>query len=236
MALHPRGDGLQLRLHKGDRNGLLLVVLLAVLVFSPYLEKGAITRVVFNIMLSLVMVSGALAAAQTHGRIKLVGVGLAALLLGSFLLAHSQHPAAIPLIRLAEILFLSVVGASVLGKVLAGGAVTLDKILGAVSVYILAGLVLGLTALLMEGLAPGSFRGPDGTGSLDGADMVYFGYVTLTTLGYGDIVPVSAKARSLALLGAIIGPLYMAILIARLVSGYGGDDIRELVSDPGSGE
>ena len=52
-------------------------------------------------------------------------------------------------------------------------------------------------------------------------DYVYFSFTTLTTLGYGDIAPASALARSLAMLEAVIGPLYLTILVARLVALYG---------------
>jgi voltage-gated potassium channel Kch len=57
---------------------------------------------------------------------------------------------------------------------------------------------------------------PQGQG-IDLSHFSYYSYVTLTTLGYGDITPISTQARSLALLEAIMGPLYLAILVARLV-------------------
>jgi voltage-gated potassium channel Kch len=51
----------------------------------------------------------------------------------------------------------------------------------------------------------------------DKSDFTYYSYVTLTTLGYGDIIPISTSARSLALLEAMMGQLYLAVLVARLV-------------------
>jgi hypothetical protein len=53
------------------------------------------------------------------------------------------------------------------------------------------------------------------------SDLIYFSYVTLATLGYGDITPISAYARSSAILEAVAGPMYIAVLIARLVGLYG---------------
>lgn len=53
--------------------------------------------------------------------------------------------------------------------------------------------------------------------ALTGAEMIYYSFVTLTTLGYGDIVPVSPSARSLATLEALTGQLYLTVLVARLV-------------------
>ncbi len=210
-----------LQFHKGDRNGLLLAALIVTLVFSPYAQADSFARYVFNFLLTAVMVMGALSGARTHGRTKLVAIGLAVGLLGVFLYSFSSRGQKLPLFNALEIVFMTTVGLSILGKVLSPGPVTLDKIFGAISVYLLAGLVLGLGFELLEMLEPGSLTGAlnsEGSGS---SDMVYFGYVTLTTLGYGDIVPVTPKARSLAMLGAIFGPLYVAILIARLVSAFG---------------
>ena len=69
----------------------------------------------------------------------------------------------------------------------------------------------------MELVAPGAFRVPAGE-HLDSANLVYFSFVTLATVGYGDFSPVNVVARNLAVLEAITGQLYMVILISRLVS------------------
>ena len=66
-------------------------------------------------------------------------------------------------------------------------------------------------------LQPGSFRGPtDGLANLPG--WAYYSYVTLTTVGYGDITPASQVARTLSVGEALAGQLYLAVLIARLVA------------------
>lgn len=76
---------------------------------------------------------------------------------------------------------------------------------------------VGLVACVLnpETFQPGSFQMPQGT--INQATFTYYSYVTLTTLGYGDITPISTPARSLALLEAMMGQLYLAVLIARLV-------------------
>ena len=69
---------------------------------------------------------------------------------------------------------------------------------------------------MMDSLVPGSLRhGQDQ--AFTAAEMVYYSFVTLTTLGYGDIVPVSPSARALATLEALTGQLYLTVLVARLV-------------------
>jgi len=77
--------------------------------------------------------------------------------------------------------------------------------------------------VLIERLHPGSFfiNPAYRTGTpIDGSDFLYYSYTTLTTLGYGDIVPVTSQARSVSIVEAIIGVMYLAIIISRLVGLY----------------
>jgi hypothetical protein len=94
--------------------------------------------------------------------------------------------------------------------------VSADVIMGAVCVYLLLGLMWGLVFSVLETFGPGSFRFGEGQ-TTNVSNFIYYSFVTQTTLGYGDITPVSAPARSLSLLDAVAGQLYLAVLIARLV-------------------
>jgi len=113
-------------------------------------------------------------------------------------------------------LFLAYTATIILAHLFAEDEITSDVIMGAICVYFLIGLIWAFVFSTLEMLQPGSFQMPQGTGT-ELSNFSYYSYVTLTTLGYGDITPISAPARSLALLEAIMGQLYIAILIARLV-------------------
>jgi hypothetical protein len=106
--------------------------------------------------------------------------------------------------------------------VLREGAVDSERIYAALSVYLLAGLAFGVAYYVVEGVQPGSLRissADDATAAAVGLETaIYFSFVTLATLGYGDVVPVGSVARSLATLEAVGAQLYVAVLIARLVS------------------
>jgi polyferredoxin len=93
-----------------------------------------------------------------------------------------------------------------------------DVIWAAVNVYLLLGLVWSYGYEFLELANPQSFTGPDP--NLNRDDFFYFSYVTLATLGYGDIVPATRPARAMAIFEALTGQLYLAILIARLVGAY----------------
>ena len=99
--------------------------------------------------------------------------------------------------------------------------ISMNRIIGAVAVYLLLGVLWAVGYTIVELLLPGSFRGfdPGATGEW-ASEWLYFSFVTMTTLGYGDIAPVSAVARTLAYLQAIFGQLYIAILVAGLVGAY----------------
>jgi amino acid transporter len=94
--------------------------------------------------------------------------------------------------------------------------ITADVIAGAICGYLLIGLMWANFFSVLEILQPGSFSVPTGA-SAESSHFTYYSYVTLTTLGFGDITPLTDQARSLSALEAIVGPIYLAILVARLV-------------------
>ena len=109
----------------------------------------------------------------------------------------------------------------VLAQVFRSGPVTIHRIQGAIAVYLLLGLAWAsayqLVALRHPEAFAGAIGGEEGSEGLP-QRFIYYSFVTLTTLGYGDITPVHPVARSLAVLEALVGQLYPAILLARLVS------------------
>ncbi len=116
--------------------------------------------------------------------------------------------------------FLIFVAVEILSSVLAAERVTFEVINGALCVYLLLGIIASAVYSLVESLHPGSFTMPTAHASpkeLRRA-LLYFSYVTQTTVGYGDIAPVTALSRSLVNIHAIAGQLYLAVLVARLVA------------------
>jgi len=110
---------------------------------------------------------------------------------------------------------------SILAYVLHSGRVTSDKIFAAICVYLLLGFVWTYVYALLDDMQPGSFADSTETGRTDDVAHVtqlrYLSFATLTTLGYGDILPRSSTARTMAVLEAVMGQIYLAVLVARLV-------------------
>lgn len=112
------------------------------------------------------------------------------------------------------IMMLAVIGRIVFGP----GRVTAHRVRGAVLFYIKIAVVFAGADWLLADLVPGAFAGGAAHGIAGEADAVYYSFVTMTTLGYGDIVPLHPVARSLANLEGLIGQLFPATLLARLVT------------------
>jgi hypothetical protein len=104
-------------------------------------------------------------------------------------------------------------------RALASGPVDSEHIFAALDAYLLAGLAFGAGYWLLESALPGSFSvGP--AGAFTPAQAVYFSFVTQATLGYGEIVPIREHAQGVVIVQAIGGQMYLAVLVARLVSLY----------------
>jgi uncharacterized membrane protein len=196
---------------------LLVVTLFIILPLSHLLGAG---RLPVSVFFSLLLISG-VAAVSEHRVTTLLVTGLVIVTLG---LRWATH-----LVSNREIELAGVVSALVCIGLLAGvvilqvfrkGPITWHRIQGAVAVYLLMGLMWALAYELVLLQVPGAFQ-PAGLGERQGAlmpNLVYFSFVTLTTVGYGDITPVHLIVRSLSNLEALVGQLYPAVLIGRLVA------------------
>lgn len=123
------------------------------------------------------------------------------------------------------ILFFAFVAGTVLRHVMESRRVTPDTVSAALCAYLLLGLIWACLFTIVDQLVPGSFRGPAMSPGAEGGVFlhsgfpraVYYSFTTLTTLGYGDITAVQQPAQSLSVLEAVLGQIYMAVLVARLV-------------------
>ena len=199
----------------------LLVSLVAVLfVIYPFVPLNRPGRVLVSLALTVVLVAGGFSLGDRR-RLRAVVIALAAVAVASRWLSHVGDLLGLRILfHLSTLLFLALNGGGVLAKVLRGGRVTPHRIQGAIAVYLLLGLTCAFGYSLIELLEPGSFNLPPAAAA-DGArmgDFIYFSFVTLTSLGYGDVQPASSSARTLAILEALAGQLYLAILVARLVA------------------
>lgn len=122
---------------------------------------------------------------------------------------------------LAIMVFLALASYNALRQVAIGNEINPNRIIGAICIYLMLGIMWGGAYAMVEYLRPDSFSGSADVLSPGlGPDWVYYSFVTITTLGYGDITPLTPTARALSVAEAITGQFYIAVLVAGLVSAY----------------
>ena len=153
---------------------------------------------------------------------RLLAIGMVLALLGIALNIAAARSAASGLLLASFVVFFSFLAIAVahaFERVAFARAISLDRVLGAICVYMLLGIIYAVAYAILHLLVPDAFS-PAVASAEDLNDWLYFSFVTMTTLGFGDIVPVTATARSLAYSQAVVGQFYIAILVAGLVSAY----------------
>lgn len=206
-----------------------LIAVVLLFVVSPFVELIPGGNLIETVLITLVLVMGVLAVGRRR-RTLVVAVILA---LPAFIGKWVNHfrPDWVPteVFLVTGLLFVIFVVAHLLGFILRAPRVNSEVLCAGISTYLLLGLSWSFAYLLVAQLAPDAFFLNNGTTtghSLHGADAFYFSLITLSTVGYGDIIPVSNVARMLAAMEAITGSLFVAVFIARLVALYSSERLR----------
>jgi voltage-gated potassium channel len=199
----------------------LLIAVVGLFVSFPFIEPLTSGPLLESILFSIVLISAVLAIAG-RGPILITAVLLALPTLAARWV-HYYRPTLLPpeVFLICGILFVLFVVANLLRFVLTAPSVNTEVLCASVSAYLLLALLWTLAYWLVAELNPGAFSfnisgGPDK--SIQGFNGLYFSLITLCTVGYGDITPISGVARMLAAMEAMTGLLYVAVLIARLVA------------------
>jgi voltage-gated potassium channel len=202
------------------RFSVLLAAMILELAFGPFLVMATNSLAMLRVLGGVVL----LAAISVAGS-RRIGVVLFAIALAAHVLSSLSPRADIVVVsQAARFAFLCYVMAIIVRRVMRDRTVTFDTVAGAACAYMLLGVVWGDLFSLVERWRPGSFVIPPGWLVGPGQDMravlMYFSFATLTTVGYGDIHPNNPATGSLCAAEALIGQLYLAIMIARLVGLY----------------
>lgn len=187
------------------------LLILFVFVLPPLASRAGGRGPVIDVAFSLLLFAG-VAGLKVRQPVRMLLLALA-VVATVVRLWPSSGEAAVSLASLASIGLLTAV---VLAQAFRAGPVTVHRVQGAVAAFLLLGVAWAFAYDVVDALIPAAFASASALPEKRG--WMYFSFVTLTTLGYGDITPVHPVARSLAMMEALTGQLYPAILIARLVS------------------
>jgi voltage-gated potassium channel len=201
----------------------LLVALALLFFFFPFVEDVKGGDIIVSILLSVVLLCAVLAVAESK-RVLVIAIVLAIPAIAGRWISHFRPDLVPPPVFLtAGLVLIAFVVANLLRFVLRAPSVNMDVLCASLSAYLMLGLLWTVAYWLVDQLTPGgafAFNTNEGRQSIRGFNAFYFSFVTLSTVGYGDITPVSKVARMLAAMEAMTGLLYVAVLIARLVALY----------------
>jgi hypothetical protein len=198
----------------------LLLALILLFAVTPFIEDLSNGDMVESALFSLVMIAS-LRVTGRDSRILLVAALLfVPAIVGKWL--NHFFPTYIPIhyFLVFGVAFIGFVVAILLRFILQTRRVDAEVLSAGIVVYLMLRLLWSLAYMLLAQLAPGSFSFALAESRMDGFNAFYFSFGTLTTVGFGDITPISKVARTLAVMEAVTGTFYLAILISRLVAMY----------------
>jgi hypothetical protein len=201
----------------------LLAALVVLLVSAPFVEELEGGHFILSLLFSLVLIAAVFAVANRK-RSLVIALVLAIPAITARWINQLRPDLVHPTVFLvcALVLLAFVIG-HLLYFVLHAPVVNVEVLCASIAAYLMLGLTWTVAYWLVDQLTPGgafSFNTTRGAHSMNGFTGFYFSFITLSTVGYGDITPVSQAARWLAAMEAMTGLLYVAVLIARLVSLY----------------
>jgi hypothetical protein len=206
---------------------ILLAALIALLVIEPIAASFGIMESLFDAAFVLVTAALVLVLAQDKVwrfiAIILCGPAAILVLVGHLLTATSQD-VSLSIGRSIDVLFFVLVTGKILHSIFTSHKLSMDSVFGAICGYLLLGVAWALTYGMLYTANPDSFHLSEAIrpqveqGEYSRFVFIYYSFVTLTTVGYGDVTPLTIPARTLAWVEAVTGQLYLAVLIAGLIS------------------
>ncbi len=196
----------------------LFLGLLILMAAEPFLQGAPKSGALIQLAFTSVLVVGVFSLAA-DGRVFYLGLGVSVIGLLAALGFYTTDSLVLRIVDLGSILCFCLLAIAVMTRQVAflTGAVTMNHIVGALCIYLLLGVVWAVLFAFVQLVDPAAFEYAGRTPGDPIEHLLYYSFVTLTTLGYGDITPVHSVARTLAYLEAVVGQLYIAVLIAGLL-------------------
>ena len=206
--------------------GYFLAALVMTLIISPFIEQLPGGTLIEALLLTLVLLSATMAVSGRRRTVTWAMALAMPALVGKWV--NYWRPDLMPpeVFLSAGLLFIAFIMLHLFRFILHAPRVNSEILCASVAIYLMLGLLWAFAYTLVARMVPDSFAftvGPASSHLMHGFTSLYFSFVTLSTVGYGDIIPVSGVARLLAIAEATSGMFYVTLLIARLVALYSSD-------------
>jgi len=195
--------------------------ILILLILSAVLEGYEYAYIVLNILSTIVIIAGVYAASANKKSVIILSLLALPWLFSEWFFLKSTRTV------FMGFFFFLYVTLTLFEMIIKSKDITQNTLYGAICAYLLIGLLWASIYGVIDHLIPGAIFTGDNIGShLTSNELIYFSYTTLTTLGYGDITSMTPIGRIVSVLEAIIGQLFIALLIARLIAIYASKSVK----------
>ncbi len=201
----------------------LLIALVLLIISAPFIESLTYGGAVEAILMTVVMFFAVLAVGGNRRTLLWAILLVIPAVSGRWLNSMNPELLATEFHRIAELVFLGFIVGHLLRFVMRAPHVNAEVLCGGLAGYLMLGLIWMVAYMLVEKAYPGAFiytAGAPGQRSMDSFTSFYFSFATITTIGYGEIIPVANVARMLAVMEGVTGMFYVAVVISRLVALY----------------
>jgi len=194
----------------------IVFAIILVILVSPFIRhEGKIGALTSTLLLTMIPLASYYAlSGDRKWAISIIILGVPFVGLDAINLFHASRYLQVIMYGFGTILYLYII-VLLLKNLLAQKTITTNMIYCAISIYLLIGIMWAGVYAILDTVSPGSFSGTPGS-----VDPIYFSFVTLTTVGYGDVAPLTILAKRFAVFEAGMGSIYMAIIVALIVGRY----------------
>ena len=196
---------------------ILLVLIMSLLVLAPFLDDFIETRILMDAFLTAIFFAIIFAVKSKRSHVIIASFLALPLIISIWSFYFVELTSISLLTRIFGALFFGYAVINILRIVVQSEEVTKETIYAAIVAYMLMALMWAFLYMILELLVPGSFSFPEKAFRAETMRFKYFSFVTITTLGYGDIAPLTNKASALVMLEALFGQIYLVVLVAWLV-------------------
>ena len=195
----------------------LLILILLMLVLTPFFDEFVQTRILMDIFLTTIFISIICTIRLKRTQAIIASILVFPLIVATWSTYFIEIKTISLLTRIFGVLFFAYAAINILRIIVKSEKVTRETIFAAIVAYLLIALMWAFLYMILELASPGSFSFPDWGSRGETMQFEYLSFVTITTLGYGDITPVTDKASALVIIEAVIGQIYLVVLVAWLV-------------------
>jgi len=195
----------------------LLILILLMLVLAPFLDEFVHTRILRDIFLTVIFIFIIYSIRLKRSQATIALFLVLPLIIATWTTYFVEIRTVSLLSRIFGVLFFAYAVVGILRIIAKSEKVTRETIFAAVVAYLLIALMWAFLYMILERVSPGSFSFPEAGSWGQPMRFEYLSFVTITTLGFGDITPVTDKASALVMIEAVVGQIYLVVLVAWLV-------------------